>query len=151
MAVVNNCLQNYLSKSSFPHHSLRTLSKIIDCFLHYESSFERCSKNSSLGPFMLNNFDYDVYEDDKILKFIKILLSEDRLYPVNDTKTLVKDCLHVTGHNECNEERVIEVMKFLRNVRKLCNETENCYIRYFDEKPCECYEYEVSGDCSCNG
>ena len=97
----------------------------------------------------MSNLDFNIYEDDKILQFFKIILSEEKLYSVNDTQSLIYDCLNITGHNECNEERFVEAMTFLRKVKELCDQTENCYIQSFDIKPCNCYELEMSGDCSC--
>ena len=114
MAVVNNCLLEYLEKHKLPYYSLRMLSKLVDNFLQHESDFEFSCKDYSLGPFMLNNPNYDIYEEDKILKMFKIMLSEDRLCSDEDIKCLVKDCLSITRHNECYPARIVEVMQFMR-------------------------------------
>ena len=65
---------------------------------------------------MLENAEFDIYEDDKILKFFKFLLTERRHYSHEDVESLVKDCLKVASVNECNQKRVLEVMKFLRKL-----------------------------------
>lgn len=143
-------INNYLSECLFPAFGIAGLIDIIDHILKNETHLRILSGHDILGSVQLHYPNLDIYEEDKCLMFFKIVLNEEMVPLPQSLETLYHHCVDIVQHNECNETRVKETITLFKKVREFCANAQCIFplqVKEIDAKHCDCYEYELSGNC----
>ena len=106
---------------------------------------------------------FDTYLPEELIKvsndivscfqFFQMLLDEDYLPSVEDSHLIVHRICYIVRHVDVMKSRVEEVIQLLKKTRSICDDIGTdflnsipCLYTHID-KPCDCYQYQMSGDC----
>lgn len=97
---------------------------------------------------MLDHPHLDIHEEDRCLTFFKVLLHQE-VVPFNQgLEVLSCHCINIVQYDECQEERVDEVVDLFKKLQEYCSNVNYLFLpKEVDAKHCECYQYKRTGDC----
>lgn len=141
-------VNKYLSDAVFPAFGIAGLLDILQKIIECEMNLKVLSRHYTLGAILLDHPNLDIYEDDKCLTFFKIVLNEE-MVPMPQALDVLRDhCIHIVQYDECHEARVNETLDLFKKVQNYCSNAQCIFpLKEIDAKHCNCYEYEMSGDC----
>ena len=84
------------------------------------------------------------------IAFFNMILSEDYSPTEEDRYLLTSRIFYIVRDPRIKKCRVVEVFLKLREAKYICEAipTVTLYTPSYDEHSCECFEYEMSGNCS---
>lgn len=177
--IINDAVKAFDNDLSLYHSALSKLKKIVSKTLMRKDELIYFSSGLFLRNFSdhVAHSNFALYPGAKDFgDFLKLFLHPDYLpHRKADLKVIYEWSLFAVQFIEGNENHTRAALKLLKEIddyivgdeqcesKKECiekndvvsNTTKDVYLRAFDEvdygdtKPCDCYEYEMSGDCYC--
>lgn len=100
----------------------------------------------------LNDEELSEDNEDACMTFFSMILNESYSPSAVDTSLLMSRIFLIVRHESVTAPRIVEIMQLLNLAKFICNKINTVppspYMPSYDEHSCDCFEYQMSGDCS---
>lgn len=137
---------NVMKKKS--NATVQSFIEFVDNIEKYFSDIKIAS--SSCYSAFLSDAELNSDNDDACIHFFNMILDDEYLPSEEDIQLLTSRIFYIVRHDSIDVCRVEEVFQMLREAKYICESISSTmlYIPSYDEYPCDCFEYDMSGHCS---